>query len=319
MKTSSSISESAIKTLRLEAEAISKLVGYIGEEFDEVVRLILQSKGRVVITGIGKSANIANKTVATLNSTGTPAVFMHAADAIHGDLGNVQKEDVVICISKSGNSPEIKVLLPLVRNLGNPLIAMCGNLESSLAKESQYVLNTTVDKEACPHNLAPTTSTAAQLAMGDALAVALMESRGFSARDFATYHPGGSLGKKLYTTIGSLVERSPQVESTTPMQDVLVEITKGRLGATAVLAGDKVVGVITDGDLRRLLERGNGVNEATAKSMMTPEPKTMEADSLAVAAFELMESHSITQIIVMEEGMYKGIVHLHDILKEGIF
>lgn len=319
LKTPSSISETAIKTLRLEAEAISKLADNIGEGFDDVVRLILQSKGRVVITGIGKSANIANKTVATLNSTGTPALFMHAADAIHGDLGNVQDDDIVICISKSGNSPEIKALVPLVKNLGNPLVAMVGNIESSLAKESQHILDTTVEKEACPHNLAPTTSTAAQLAMGDALAMALMEARGFTARDFATYHPGGSLGKKLYTTVGSLVERGPHVSLSTPMEEVLVEISKGRLGATAVLDNGQVVGIVTDGDLRRLLEKGEKLNEATAESMMSPNPKTMDGERLAVAAFELMESNSITQIVITGDGQYRGIVHLHDILKEGIF
>ena len=303
----------------MEAEAISKLIDNIGEGFDEVVKLILQSKGRVVITGIGKSANIANKIVATLNSTGTPALFMHAADAIHGDLGNVQDNDVVICISKSGNSPEIKALVPLVKNLGNPLVALVGNLESTLAKDSAHILDTTVEKEACPHNLAPTTSTAAQLAMGDALAIALMESRGFTARDFATYHPGGSLGKKLYTTVGSLIERSPRVTTNTPLAQVLVEISKERLGATAVLKNKELVGIITDGDLRRLLEKGQTSNETTASEMMSTNPKTMDSDRLAVAALELMESNSITQIIITEGGSYAGIVHLHDILKEGIF
>ena len=303
----------------MEAEAISKLIDNIGEGFDDVVKLILQSKGRVVITGIGKSANIANKIVATLNSTGTPAIFMHAADAIHGDLGNVQDNDVVICISKSGNSPEIKALVPLVKNLGNPLVALVGNLESTLAKYSAHILDTTVEKEACPHNLAPTTSTAAQLAMGDALAIALMESRGFTARDFASYHPGGSLGKKLYTTVGSLIERSPCVTAEAPLAQVLVEISKGRLGATAVLRNKELVGIITDGDLRRLLEKGQTSNETTASEMMSTNPKTMDADRLAVAALEFMESNSITQIIITEGGSYAGIVHLHDILKEGIF
>ncbi len=275
----------------------------------------------MVITGIGKSANIANKIVATLNSTGTPAVFMHAADAIHGDLGNVQKNDVVICISKSGESPEIKVLTPLVKNMGNLLVGMVGNMDSFLAKQSDHILNTTVEVEACPNNLAPTSSTTAQLAMGDALAVALMECRGFKASDFAKYHPGGALGKKLYTRMGDLLfdDRKPQVGLEASLSEVILEISSNRLGATIVLEGEKVQGVITDGDLRRMLEKGVDVSALKAKDIMSANPKTISIDSLAVDGFHLMEKNKITQLVVTNGDSYAGIVHLHDILKEGIY
>lgn len=316
-----SITDSAKKTLKIEADAISHLADLIDNQFVSVVQLVLQSEGRVVITGIGKSANIANKIVATLNSTGTPAVFMHAADAIHGDLGNVQKDDVVICISKSGESPEIKVLAPLVKNMGNKLVGMVGNVDSFLAKQSDYILNTTVEVEACPNNLAPTSSTTAQLVMGDALAVALMECRGFKASDFAKYHPGGALGKKLYTRMGDLLfsERKPQVPLDATLSDVILEISSNRLGATIVLDNGVICGVITDGDLRRMLEKGADVSTMKARDIMSPKPKTISTDALAVDGFHLMEQNKITQLVVTDGDKYAGIVHLHDILKEGIY
>lgn len=296
------------------------LITFLDEKFVDVVQLLLQSKGRVVFTGIGKSANIANKLVATFNSTGTPALFMHAADAIHGDLGLVQENDVVICISKSGNSPEIKALVPLVKSLGNPLVGMVGNLDSFLALRADFVLNTTVSKEACPNNLAPTTSTTAQLAMGDAVAICLMEERGFTARDFARYHPGGALGKKLYTTLADVLREDlcPQVSPEQMLREVIVEISAKRLGAAAVVEHGKLLGIVTDGDIRRMLEKGMDLTQTRAKDIMSHSPKTMEEDELAVEALLMMESSSITQIIVTSQGSYKGIVHLHDLLREGI-
>ena len=317
----SSIRESALRTLRLESEAIANLANFIDGAFEQAVQRIFNGSGRVVVTGIGKSANIANKLVATLNSTGTPAVFMHAADAIHGDLGNVQKQDIVLCISKSGNSPEIKALVPLVKSMGNLLVGMAGNLEGYLAKHSDLVLNTTVEQEACPNNLAPTTSTAAQLAMGDALAVALMEVRGFSSDDFAKYHPGGALGKRLFVRLEHLLdnETNPQVGPDTPIREVILEISGGRQGAAAVIDGSNVVGIITDGDVRRMIENHQDFLNLSARDIMGAAPKTLEAEELAVRAFELMERNSISQVLVTRDGTYVGIVHLHDILKEGIF
>lgn len=317
----SSIRESALRTLRLESEAIANLANFVDGAFEQAVQRIFNGSGRVVVTGIGKSANIANKLVATLNSTGTPAVFMHAADAIHGDLGNVQKEDIVLCISKSGNSPEIKVLVPLVKSMGNLLVGMAGNLEGYLAKHADLVLNTTVEQEACPNNLAPTTSTAAQLAMGDALAVALMEVRGFSSDDFAKYHPGGALGKRLFVRLEHLLDNdtTPQVGPDTPIREVILEISGGRQGAAAVIDGGNLVGIITDGDVRRMIENHQDFLTLRARDIMGGAPKTLEAEELAVRAFELMERNSISQVLVTREGAYVGIVHLHDILKEGIF
>ena len=317
----SSIRESALRTLRLESEAIANLANFVDGAFEQAVQRIFNGSGRVVVTGIGKSANIANKLVATLNSTGTPAVFMHAADAIHGDLGNVQKEDIVLCISKSGNSPEIKVLVPLVKSMGNLLVGMAGNLEGYLAKHADLLLNTTVEQEACPNNLAPTTSTAAQLAMGDALAVALMEVRGFSSDDFAKYHPGGALGKRLFVRLEHLLDNdtTPQVGPDTPIREVILEISGGRQGAAAVIDGGNLVGIITDGDVRRMIENHQDFLTLRARDIMGGAPKTLEAEELAVRAFELMERNSISQVLVTREGAYAGIVHLHDILKEGIF
>lgn len=321
MKTNTTITDSAKNTLKLEADSIAKLVEFIDDEFVQIVNLILQSSGRVIVTGIGKSANIANKIVATLNSTGTPAIFMHAADAIHGDLGIVLKDDVVICISKSGTSPEIKVLVPLVKSMGNPLIAMSGNMTSYLAEKSDYVLNTTVEKEACPNDLAPTSSTTAQLAMGDALAVALMECHGFSANDFAKNHPGGALGKKMFLKLGDIVDskKQPQVALDTFVKDIILEISSGRLGATAVIDNGHIVGMITDGDLRRMLQSTEDFSSLTAKDIMSSSPVTLSVNDLAVKGFQVMEKNNITQVLLTDDKIYAGIVHLHDILKEGIY
>lgn len=322
METSSKIQSLAIKTLQLEAESVLHLSTFIDDEFEKIVELIHASTGRLVVTGIGKSANIAQKMVATFNSTGTPSMFMHAADAIHGDLGIVQEGDIVICISKSGNSPEIKVLAPLVKNMGNVLIGMVGNLGSDLAAKADYILNTTVRKEACPNNLAPTSSTTAQLAMGDALAVCLMEKQGFSDRDFAKYHPGGALGKRLFVKMSDLLpaESAPAVEVSASIQEAIVEISAKRQGATAVMKQGKLLGIVTDGDLRRMLHDGKNMAELGLTDIMSTTPKTIRGEELAVVGFEMMEKNSITQLIVVDQdGGYLGIVHLHDILREGIY
>lgn len=314
------ILERARLTLQLESDAVRQLMTQLNDDFESVVSHLLQFKGRVIITGIGKSGIIAQKLVATFNSTGTPAVFMHAADAIHGDLGLVQKEDVVLCISKSGNSPEIKALTPLIHSLGTPLIGMVGNTDSHLALQSRWVLDATVEKEACPLDLAPTSSTTAQMALGDALATCLMEARGFRGEDFAQVHPGGALGKRLYVRLADLVstERKPQVDVTTSLQESVLEMSAGRCGATAVMDGNTLVGIITDGDIRRSIEKGLSPS-TPARDIMSTSPKTMESNQLAVEAFQCMESTSITQIVVLEQGHYQGMVHLHDILKEGIY
>ncbi|MEE4196433.1 MAG: KpsF/GutQ family sugar-phosphate isomerase [Bacteroidales bacterium] len=311
----------AKNTILQEAESIKKLAGYIDSDFEEVVKLIYQSKGRVVVTGIGKSANIANKIVATLNSTGTPSLFMHAADAIHGDLGMIQKEDIIICISKSGNTPEIKVLVPIIKSRGNVLVGMVSSTNSFLAKQADYVLKSTVEKEACPNNLAPTSSTTAQLVVGDALAVCLLEHRGFSSEDFARVHPGGALGKKLYMRVNDLYKNNeaPRVSLHENVRNVIVEISSRRLGATAVLDDeDQLQGIITDGDIRRMLQNFENFEKLTAKDIMSSNPKTIQKDELAINAFNLMESNNITQLIVVHHKKYLGMVHLHDILKEGI-
>lgn len=293
----------------------------LDEDFDRAIDCLANCRGRIVISGIGKSAIIAQKIVATLNSTGSPSIFLHAADAIHGDLGIVQQEDVVIIISKSGESPEIKVLLPLIKNFGNPLIAITGNLNSYLARKSDFVLNTTVEQEACPNNLAPTTSTTAQLVMGDALAVCLMEKRGFQIADFAKLHPGGALGKKLYLRVADLYtdNEKPEVKPDQSVKEVIVEMTQKRLGVTAVTddAGH-LLGIITDGDLRRMLEKSNSIEQITAKDILTPDPKTIAPGELAVNALDLMRQSEITQLVVAENGNYLGIIHLHDLVKEGL-
>lgn len=320
MKTNSEIKNIAIHTLKTEAEAVLKLTEYINDDFVKVVIEILKIKGRVIITGIGKSAIIAQKIVATMNSTGTPAIFMHAADAIHGDLGMLQSDDLVIAMSKSGNSPEIKVIIPLLKQSGNKLIAMVGDLNSYLAKQADFILNTTIEKEACPLNLAPTTSTTAQLAMGDALAISLLECRSFSNTDFARYHPGGSLGKQLYLKVGDLASQNekPSVLINDSIKKVIVEITKNRLGAAAVLENGNIVGIITDGDIRRMIENHEDIAKLTAKDIMGTNPIKIQKDELAVNALVLLRRNHITQVIVTEGNLYAGIVHLHDLLKEGI-
>lgn len=320
MKNPQAIKDTAKQTIFNEARAIDNLVNYIDEDFVNSVNVIFNSAGRVIVTGIGKSANIAAKIVATLNSTGTPSIFMHAADAIHGDLGIVQKDDVVICISKSGNTPEIKLLVPILKSLGNILIALVGNTDSFLAKQADYILNSTVEKEACPNNLAPTTSTTAQLVIGDALAVCLLEQRGFSVDDFAKYHPGGALGKQLYLKVSDLFIHNdkPQVDINDDIRSTILEISSKRLGATAVLENGKLAGIITDGDIRRMIQNNTSVNGLNAKDIMNKNPKTIDSNVLAVDALNLMRQKNITQLIVLKDETYAGIVHLHDILREGL-
>jgi arabinose-5-phosphate isomerase len=311
----------ARRTIALEAGAIESLGKLITEDFNQICSVILAAKGRVIVSGIGKSAVIAQKIVATLNSTGTPAVFLHAADAIHGDLGMILSHDVVIIISKSGESPEIKVLVQLVRGFGNPIIGLVGNKESYLAKQSDYILDATVSQEACPNNLAPTSSTTAQMVMGDALAVALMELRGFKSSDFAKFHPGGALGKKLYLRVADFYvnNEQPKVSPDALLKDVIVEISRKRLGATAVVnEKDELLGVITDGDLRRMLEKNSLVDNITAAEIMTINPKTIEDEALAIDAMELMRKNNITQLLVVNNKQYLGVIHLHDLIKEGL-
>jgi arabinose-5-phosphate isomerase len=320
LTTTSNILASAKKTILSESLSISKLADLLDANFESAVAKIYHSKGRLVVTGIGKSAIIAQKMVASFNSTGTPSLFLHAAEAIHGDLGMLQKEDVVICISKSGNSPEIKVLVPLLKRFDNLLIAITGNMSSFLAQGSDLVLNTTVDSESCPNNLAPTNSTTAQLVMGDALAVCLMEMRGFKAEDFAVYHPGGALGKKLLLRVKDMLENSmkPMVAPDASIKKVIFEISEKRLGVTAVVDDNKVIGIITDGDIRRMLNERDSFADLTAKDIMTKNPKTTHSEAMVIDAFHLMEDFKITQLIVVDESEFKGVLHLHDILKEGI-
>lgn len=320
MKSAEEIKEIARTTLMHEAEAVGGLIPHIDNVFVDVVELILNTQGRVIITGIGKSANIAQKIVATLNSTGTPAIFMHAADALHGDLGTIRKDDIVICLSKSGNTPEIKVLIPLLKLSVKKLVAIVGNLESYLARQADFVIDVSVKKEACPNNLAPTSSTTAQLAMGDALAVCLLECRGFSINDFARYHPGGAIGKQLYLRVQDLSVNNevPKVQIHDNIKTVIVEITSKRLGATAVMDGSKLSGIITDGDIRRMLYRNAEFSKHDASDIMTANPKTIEKEALVSDALNLMRQNNITQLLVVHEGNYVGVIHLHDILKEGI-
>ena len=320
MTSTSNILASAKKTILSESLSISKLADLLDANFATAVEKIHQSKGRLVVTGIGKSAIIAQKMVASFNSTGTPSLFLHAAEAIHGDLGMLQKEDVVICISKSGNSPEIKVLVPLLKRFDNILIAITGNMSSFLAQGSDIVLNTTVDSESCPNNLAPTNSTTAQLVMGDALAVCLMEIRNFTAEDFAVYHPGGALGKKLLLRVKDMLENSlkPMVAPDAPIKKVIFEISEKRLGVTAVVENNKVIGIITDGDIRRMLNERDSFADLTAKDIMTKNPKTTHSEAMVIDAFHMMENFKITQLIVVDDSEFRGVLHLHDILKEGI-
>jgi len=320
LKTKASIISSAKETIKLEGQSILNLSNLIDNDFAEAVELIYNSKGRVIITGIGKSAIIATKIVATLNSTGTPAVFMHAADAIHGDLGLILHDDVVICISKSGNTPEIKVLVPLIKNAKNKMIAITGNKDSFLGQQADFVLNAFVEKEACPNNLAPTTSTTAQLVLGDALAVSLLEIRGFSSTDFAKYHPGGALGKKLYLRVHDIssVNQKPEVTLDTNIKQVIIEISEKMLGVTAVTENNKIVGIITDGDLRRMLSKVDNFTSLTAKDIMSPNPKRIEEQAMAIDAMEVIETYGISQLLVENDGKYAGVVHVHDLIREGI-
>lgn len=310
----------AKQTITEEAQAIAKLTDYLDDDFTQSVQYILQSKGRVVITGIGKSAIIANKIVATMNSTGTPAIFMHAADAIHGDLGIIQQDDVVICISKSGNTPEIKVLVPLLKRGNNKLIAITSNKNSVLAQQADSVLYAHVDKEACPNNLAPTTSTTAQLVLGDALAVCLLEMKHFGSSDFAKYHPGGALGKRLYLKVSDIVSHNqkPEVSPDTDIKKVIVEISEKMLGVTAVLNNHQIVGIVTDGDIRRMLSKTDSIKGLTAKDIMSVNPKTIEVDCLAIDALHLMKKNKITQLLATKQGEYVGIIHLHNLIQEGL-
>ncbi len=310
----------AKKTIETERDAIAQLSSLLTDDFASIVNCIIQAKGRVIISGIGKSAIIATKIVATLNSTGTPAIFMHAGDAIHGDLGTVQDNDVVICISNSGNTPEIKMLVPLIKRGTNKLIAMTGNTDSFLAKQADYILNTHVEKEACPNGLAPTTSTTAQLVMGHALAIVLLEIKGFTSSDFAKYHPGGSLGKRLYLRVSDLVSKNqvPSVQQDEDVKKVIVEISKKMLGVTAVLDREKVVGIVTDGDIRRMLNKYDNIKGLTAKDIMTTNPKTISANTLAIKALEQMQKKGISQLLAMDNDTYIGVIHLHNLINEGI-
>jgi len=320
VKNNTEIKNIAVEAIELEAQSVHNLTSRINDDFVNVVHEILKLKGRVIVTGIGKSAIIAQKIVATLNSTGTPSIFLHAADAIHGDLGIVQQDDLIIAISKSGNTPEIKVLVPFLKQTENKLVAIVGNTASFLAQHADYILDTTVEREACPNNLAPTSSTTAQLVMGDALAVVLQECRSFSDRDFAKYHPGGALGKQLYLRVGDLSDQngSPQVDVETPVRQIIITITQDRLGATAVLDKEGIVGIITDGDIRRMLESHDNLSAIRAKDIMGKNPKSIDKQELAVNALMIMRTHNITQLLVTDEGKYAGIVHIQDLLKEGI-
>ncbi len=320
MTVQQNILTTAKKSLQSQSNSISKLIDLLDDNFTKTVELILHTKGKTIVTGIGKSAIIAQKIVATLNSTGTPAQFLHASEAIHGDLGMIQADDVVICISKSGNSPEIKVLVPIVKNFGNTLIGITGDTESFLGRQSDFVLNTFVERESCPNNVAPTNSTTAQLVMGDALAICLIEERGFTSNDFAKYHPGGALGKKLLFRVKDMLdtENRPQVSPDVNIKEAIIEISQKRLGVTAVVENENLIGIITDGDIRRMLEKQDTFVGLSARDIMSINPKTIALDSMVVDALNMMENNSITQLIVTENKKYKGIIHLHDILKEGI-
>ena len=320
MKSKSEIKKIAKKTIEIELAAISKINDSINDQFVDVVNLILNNKGRLIVAGIGKSANIANKLVATFNSTGQPSVFLHAADAIHGDLGNIQTDDIVICISKSGNTFEVKSLIPYIKKMGNKIVALTGNLTSFLALNADFVLDVSVEKEACPNNLAPTSSTTAQLVMGDALAVSLLYCKNFSNQDFARYHPGGTLGKRLYLTLNDIIssQHKPKVNEDDSVNNVIIEISKSRLGATAVFKGEKMTGIITDGDLRRMLEKNTNLSNLKAYDIMSKNPITVSSDLLAYDSLLIMEEKNINQLIVLTNLSYVGIVHIHDILKHGV-
>ena len=314
------IKNTAINTIQIEAKAIASLTESINEDFVNAVQIIASSKGRLIVTGIGKSAIVGQKIVATLNSTGTPSIFMHAADAIHGDLGMIQDDDVVLCLSKSGETSEIKVLVPFIKNLGNQIIAIVSNKNSYLAQQADFILHTPIEQEADPNNLAPTTSTTAQIVMGDALATSLLAVKGFTPKDFAKFHPGGTLGKQMYLRVSDLYPKNeqPKVDIHTALQPIILEISSKRLGMTAVLDNEKLVGIITDGDLRRMLNQKRTTSDLTASDIMTAKPKTIDKHALAVNALELMREQSITQLIVMDDVKYVGVIHLHDLIREGL-
>ncbi len=319
MKSLSDIKKIARETIAIELAAVAKLDSSINDDFVNAIKLILSTKGRLIVAGIGKSANIANKMVATFNSTGQPAGFLHAADAIHGDLGNIQEGDVVICISKSGNTPEVKALVPFIKNMGNKIIALTGNPNSFLAIKSDFILDVSVEKEACPNNLAPTSSTTAQLVMGDAIAVSLLACKDFTEEDFARFHPGGILGKRLNIKVQDLIsDYTPKVNPNASINDVIIEISQNRLGVTAVLNDKKLAGIITDGDLRRMLENEKDISSLCAKDIMSCDPKITKPDDLAYNALKEMEQNNITQLIVIKSEKYLGVIHIHDIIKEGI-
>ena len=319
MKSLSDIKKIARETIAIELAAVAKLESSINDDFVNAINLILSTKGRLIVAGIGKSANIANKMVATFNSTGQPAVFLHAADAIHGDLGNIQEGDVVICISKSGNTPEVKALVPFIKNMGNKIIALTGNPKSFLAIESDFILDVSVEKEACPNNLAPTSSTTAQLVMGDAIAVSLLACKDFTEEEFARFHPGGILGKRLNIKVQDLIsDYTPKVNPNASINEVIIEISQNRLGVTAVLNDKKLAGIITDGDLRRMLENEKDISSLCAKDIMSCDPKITKPEDLAYNALKKMELNNITQLIVIKSEKYLGIIHIHDIIKEGI-
>lgn len=320
MSSTNHIIQIATQVLHSESESVKRAISGLNESFAQAVMKIFQAEGRLVITGIGKSAHIASKIVATLNSTGTPAIFMHAAEAVHGDLGMITSKDIVMCISKSGNSPEIKVLVPLLKRGENILIGMTGNKNSFLGKESDYIIDCYIERESCPNNLAPTNSTTVQLALGDAIAVALMQLRSFTADDFALYHPGGALGKKLLLQVKDILHKQakPQVDAQANVKEIIYEISSKRLGVTAVVQEDKIVGIITDGDIRRMLEKTTQLDGVVAQDIMSSHPKTIDSEALVSEALNILESHKITQLVVLHEGKYQGIIHLHDILKEGV-
>ena len=320
MKSLFDIKKIAKETISIELAAVAKLESSINDDFVNAINLILNTKGRLIVAGIGKSANIANKMVATFNSTGQPAVFLHAADAIHGDLGNIQEGDVVICISKSGNTPEVKAVVPFIKNMGNKIIALTGNRKSFLAVESDFILDVSVEKEACPNNLAPTSSSTAQLVMGDAIAVSVSSCKNFSKKDFARFHPGGTLGKRLHIKLSDIFfsENKPMVNEETAINEVILEISNKRVGATVVIKDDKLKGIITDGDLRRMLERENSFSHLKAKDIMNSDPHVISSRSMAYDALEIMENNNISQIIIMDNNIYIGIIHIHEILKSGI-
>ena len=319
MKSLSDIKKIARETIAIELAAVAKLESSINDDFVNAINLILSAKGRLIVAGIGKSANIANKMVATFNSTGQPAVFLHAADAIHGDLGNIQEGDVIICISKSGNTPEVKALVPFIKNMGNKIIALTGNPNSFLAIKSDFILDVSVEKEACPNNLAPTSSTTAQLVMGDAIAVSLLACKDFTEEDFARFHPGGILGKRLNIKVQDLIsDYTPKVNPNASINEVIIEISQNRLGVTAVLNDKKLAGIITDGDIRRMLEDEKDISSLCAKDIMSRDPKITKPDDLAYNALKEMEQNNITQLIVIKSEKYLGVIHIHDIIKEGI-